>query len=1086
MQKWFRIAITALTVMLGLHTAQADDAGKLITAAERFVQRNAPGRTARKVSGAGAAVRELTDLETGQIAAYVVDLAPSGYVVLGPDETVPPVVLWSPDGHFPDGEVGVNPYVTLVVRDITARRDGYPELPGDIREEIALAWEQFLDDSPAKTAATEERWPAAGTTSTDGWLETAWIQLAPYNAFCPLDILMDDPERSPTGCVPTALSQIINYHQYIGGLQLDAGDSYFSTCGPEAVQGVTIDSDSAIGDFPTFDELNSYLSDIDSKYSLGQDLTDEEIAALNFAVGILAETQYSWLEGSGAADDWFFENFVEKHGIDYTYTVKSPHELDFYATLKSNIMNGLPVALMINKTYVCTVNHEVVVDGYSTSGFYHLNFGWGDSYPDDIASAWYLLPEGMGSGYDLVQIATMDIRPANKNPGSLTADSLAIDLGYGLPGAETASGSAVITNTGEVDIEITGLSTGSTRFEIGLDTTFTPYSEPFTLPAGGAFTLYARCTPDSVGTFRGEALVYYEGGHCLPVDLIALGIPSTGTVVSPGQVSGTWTHDGSPYLVTGNIEVWSGAPLFIKPGVEVLFLDRFELTLQPGSTCQAIGTSADSIYFRPYNPERGWYGITIVGVDSAPENEYNQIFDYCVVTGGTAAGPWPQNIGGAFRIVNTSPRISHCSIIGNTAAGSATAVSIEAMYGATTTRAPYISNTVIAGNHGSGAMGAVKISGVTGVRLDNVTITSNTCKYGGALALQEGASVYLTNCILWNNRVVEGGKGGVINLGSDVHYNTVADTVVISYSAVDTTSSGWMYDQIVPGVVVWGDGCITDDPVFADETFADYTLAADSPCIDTGSPLEKYRDPASPDNPEMTAPPAQGTIACDMGAYGGGGYSAPPTVVRCAMAVDGDTVTRVVRWDEPVVGTVHEYRIYRSLASAITVVEPWPGFNDINEQIDAEWSHTYLIGSVSGETFEFADPYDAPEYLNYHYWVSAVTGSTESEKILAGEPLAVTRETPRQFRLDPAFPNPFNPATSISFQLPSESRVRLTVYDILGRTVRILEDDVLSAGAHTARWNGLDDRGMQVSSGVYLYRLVTPEFTGSGKLLLMR
>ncbi len=68
-------------------------------------------------------------------------------------------------------------------------------------------------------------------------------------------------------------------------------------------------------------------------------------------------------------------------------------------------------------------------------------------------------------------------------------------------------------------------------------------------------------------------------------------------------------------------------------------------------------------------------------------------------------------------------------------------------------------------------------------------------------------------------------------------------------------------------------------------------------------------------------------------------------------------------------------------------------------------------------------------------------------------------------------PNPFNPQTSISFNLPADGPVRLTVYDVSGKRVRTLVDEPREAGLHQVTWQGDDDGGRQVASGVYLYRL---------------
>jgi hypothetical protein len=78
---------------------------------------------------------------------------------------------------------------------------------------------------------------------------------------------------------------------------------------------------------------------------------------------------------------------------------------------------------------------------------------------------------------------------------------------------------------------------------------------------------------------------------------------------------------------------------------------------------------------------------------------------------------------------------------------------------------------------------------------------------------------------------------------------------------------------------------------------------------------------------------------------------------------------------------------------------------------------------------------------------------------------------PRSFALHPNVPNPFNPETTIRFELPYRVSVRLEVFDVLGQRVLVLVDEVLSRGRHEAMWDGRDQAGISVSSGLYLYRL---------------
>ena len=89
-------------------------------------------------------------------------------------------------------------------------------------------------------------------------------------------------------------------------------------------------------------------------------------------------------------------------------------------------------------------------------------------------------------------------------------------------------------------------------------------------------------------------------------------------------------------------------------------------------------------------------------------------------------------------------------------------------------------------------------------------------------------------------------------------------------------------------------------------------------------------------------------------------------------------------------------------------------------------------------------------------------------------------------RLHPAAPNPFNPAVELRFELARDARADLVVYDLAGARVRTLVDGLLAAGTHRAVWNGRDDAGSPVASGVYLYRLRTDGVAQTRRMTLIR
>ena len=102
------------------------------------------------------------------------------------------------------------------------------------------------------------------------------------------------------------------------------------------------------------------------------------------------------------------------------------------------------------------------------------------------------------------------------------------------------------------------------------------------------------------------------------------------------------------------------------------------------------------------------------------------------------------------------------------------------------------------------------------------------------------------------------------------------------------------------------------------------------------------------------------------------------------------------------------------------------------------------------------------------------------------EPESPKDQLPSSFALKQNYPNPFNPVTSIAYDLSSVTYVTLKVYDLLGRHVRTLVNESQIAGSYLAVWDGKDNTGGMVSTGIYLYRLETEQFISTKKMVLLR
>ncbi len=134
-----------------------------------------------------------------------------------------------------------------------------------------------------------------------------------------------------------------------------------------------------------------------------------------------------------------------------------------------------------------------------------------------------------------------------------------------------------------------------------------------------------------------------------------------------------------------------------------------------------------------------------------------------------------------------------------------------------------------------------------------------------------------------------------------------------------------------------------------------------------------------------------------------------------------------------------------------------------------------------GLTCRFVDS-DVARGGSYRYRVSLHSGDGV-ETLFETEEISVPHA---ELFLGTNKPNPFNPFTEIAYSLPVAGHVRMEIYDVAGRRVRILIDGFMPAGTHETAWDGLDDSNTPVTSGVYFYRIVSGKSSISKKMVLLR
>jgi hypothetical protein len=127
--------------------------------------------------------------------------------------------------------------------------------------------------------------------------------------------------------------------------------------------------------------------------------------------------------------------------------------------------------------------------------------------------------------------------------------------------------------------------------------------------------------------------------------------------------------------------------------------------------------------------------------------------------------------------------------------------------------------------------------------------------------------------------------------------------------------------------------------------------------------------------------------------------------------------------------------------------------------------------------------YDDSVEIDYDPWLEDPPRPPQQQKI------ATAPEVPPRCRLWQNYPNPFNPVTGIQFTVgsqPSPAHTTLKIYNILGRLVRTLVDEEKAEGSYTVYWDGRSDKGKEVSSGLYFYKLEAGHFTDVKKMVILR
>jgi hypothetical protein len=190
------------------------------------------------------------------------------------------------------------------------------------------------------------------------------------------------------------------------------------------------------------------------------------------------------------------------------------------------------------------------------------------------------------------------------------------------------------------------------------------------------------------------------------------------------------------------------------------------------------------------------------------------------------------------------------------------------------------------------------------------------------------------------------------------------------------------------------------------------------------------------------------------------------------------------------------YRVYDTNPAQVgTIIKNVPGIDPPEITQGDFWVVINWLEQTPGAPGIGADtdqPIDnrSMYYLTSSGWVAIAGIDIMVTAYVSDQPVGVdgneNRELPLTFDLKQNYPNPFNPSTVIVYQLPQTEMVSLEIYDALGQKVRTLLNETQQAGQYNITWDGKNDSGNSLSSGVYLYRIVAGNYVKIMKMILLR
>ena len=437
----------------------------------------------------------------------------------------------------------------------------------------------------------------------------------------------------------------------------------------------------------------------------------------------------------------------------------------------------------------------------------------------------------------------------------------------------------------------------------------------------------------------------------------------------------------------------------------------------------------------------------------------NATLQNVIIENNVAQSGWGIGHGGGVWANNSSTVFEDCSFINNVSHDNGGAVNY---WGGSSS--PKFYGTTFDGNSATNSGGAIYIApDAAGFHVEYCTFVNNSIANWDGAAIQTNHPGTVINSTFYGN--IAPADGGTLGIGDYVFvdvYNSIFWNEDVTYEISGYASYSTLYHSLVQPMGsdgydglwnTWGFGNIDVDPLLMDPSEGDYTLTSDSPCKDAGI--------ADLDGDGVEDITEYNGSAPDMGAY--------ETVLAAPSGL-----------------TIYPMETYVSLTWDPTTDEGFQYYL-LERSTDVEFAENVVANYVTTNYYEDSSlEYDT----EYFYRVSFFNGEWSE----VSDPVSISLEfmsvdgdqLPDVFALHQNYPNPFNPVTNLSYDLPEDALVNITIYDMMGKVVSTLVNDQQSAGFKTLQWNATNNSGMPISAGLYIYTIQAGEFSQTRKMILLK